>query len=941
MRPLTQRLTGSISQALADSEGAVLVRHLEAASAAEESLLLLMGFSRLGGQRQFVPQADATVELRIDEEDAIGMSFEETGILLGVRVRKGTTYVGEWMSVRGKVSQFDDLAAQAVRKTLDALDLRAPGKTVVADMALRRKQAEAELKTIRQWSNDLDSKDILPRKLAHIETAVKLDPTYQEAASELLCCLSEIGRPNGPPPQRERLIQEAIRYVDRFGSRATKRDMDVIAGIANDITVALDLWKSPRSKAKPLSPIHADSARMSRKFVEMHLAKGSKAFSERIFVCAYLGYYGLVVDDVPAEQRRKWVEGVLVRMDEHAGMIRKNTAGWTPPWTIDHYGDFRLRMAQWALIDGDAQWASQLIRDAVTQMQTAGPNFETPVLKKLLAAAAEMGVSTGQDAVAGTGGSLPEACDVVPDRVVMQELALPRLVLPPGEEPQVQTRQLAKMGPVSPLLAAGDRLFIVRRREYGTIDWGDFEGSSASGPQDVGVLKLDADGSAAGDLVFLPHVETKNRLHVHAACLIDERLVLATRDTGIVVVDLKAKEGKAYGAEQGLPVPRVNSLLPTGDGTVLAAGATDEANPQVCHFIFDPRDGKSTLLRRGSTMEGKNYPHRIILAWQDGKKLRAWMGSWGATSFCEDLLDPSASFRRLKHLILSAARIGDRLFLLDAEGLAEANLEGHIVRRWPGPTEVALPGRSAKLAWPLESPIQTQRFVVCGQVLLFSGPAMVAYDTRTDTWYGPVRGGAASYAIGTGQNVWFGTGDGMIAVSIAAILKTARDSGRVWTTAQWQEALRKSIAESSLLEQAKVALIRRRFAEARELTERALSAEPGKPEALLLMGWLCEQEGKRAKAAEWYDKLIRHENPSASFTGASMMVDTLSAQKKHRQALELVEKTLKRFPKMPENSASTLKQMAEQLRKAVISESPAPTSTSARAAAKKREGKSQ
>ena len=916
MRPLVERLSKTVEQSLASVENVVLVHHLDAGSAAEDSLLLLMGFSRLGGQRQFLPEADATVELRIAEEDAIGKSFEETGILLGARIRKGKSQTGEWMETRGRVGKFDELVADVVRKSLEALGVP-PGKAGAADMALRRKQAEAELRAISHGGEGLDRAETQSRNLAHIEAAIKLDPTYREAYSELLSCLG----------QPERLKKEAIQYVDRFGKAATKRDVCVFHGLANGILVREGLSETPRPKAKPLSPLDADFAKASRKLVEMQLARGPKEFSEEILLCVCLGYYSLVADGVPAERRREWVQPVLAQMDAHEEMIVSKTAEWVPFWTIDHYGAFRLKMARWAAIDGDKEWAAQLIRDAIARMRAAPPDVETPVMKQLLAAAVEMGISVGGGAVAASSMSAHDVVTTAP--VTMLQIALPRVAAASPEAPQVQARQLAEVsGPVSPLLASGDRLFIVRRRVGGAIDWGDFEGGSASGAQEVGILKVVADLSAAEEISILPQVQTKKRLHFHAACLLGETLVLATRETGIMVADLKTRRTKAYGPEQGLPVPRVDSLVPMGDGTVLAVGQTEGGSAQKCHFIFDPRDGKSVLLRRGNGMEGQDCPPRIILAWRDQKKLRAWLGFGYTTFACEDLLDPSAEFRPLANQILSAAAIGERLFLLDAEGLAEANREGRVIRRWPGPTPVALPGLSAKLAWPLESPIHAPRFIACGQVLIFSDddagpgyiPAMVAYDTATDTWYGPLRGGAASYAIGNREYVWFGTEKGMLAVSIAEMLKTARESGRMWTTPQWQAALGKLVSEAPALEQAKIAFIRRQFGPARRLANKALDAEPGKPEALLLMGWLHQQQGEHAQAAEWYDKLVRRQDASASFTGAVMLVETLAARKKHREAVELIEKTQKRFPKMPESNAHLFGQMAGQFRQIIPAE---------------------
>ena len=80
LEPLARRLQRLFEEAVARSPRLTPVHHLEAASAKEESLLLLMGLSRLPGGRQFLPQADATVELRVREGDGRGKTFEETPV---------------------------------------------------------------------------------------------------------------------------------------------------------------------------------------------------------------------------------------------------------------------------------------------------------------------------------------------------------------------------------------------------------------------------------------------------------------------------------------------------------------------------------------------------------------------------------------------------------------------------------------------------------------------------------------------------------------------------------------------------------------------------------------------------------------------------------------------------------------------------------------------
>ena len=116
MMPLGGRLIEVFGEALQRSEQVVFVHHLEAATAEEESLLLLMGLSRLPGGRQFTPQADATIELRVVEGEGRGKTFAETPVEIGVRLRKGAGYEGDWVATAGLVRDFDAMIPQAWRK---------------------------------------------------------------------------------------------------------------------------------------------------------------------------------------------------------------------------------------------------------------------------------------------------------------------------------------------------------------------------------------------------------------------------------------------------------------------------------------------------------------------------------------------------------------------------------------------------------------------------------------------------------------------------------------------------------------------------------------------------------------------------------------------------------------------------------------------------------
>jgi hypothetical protein len=237
MELLVRRLERLFEQAVARSPQRSPVRHLEAASAKEESLLLLLGLSRLPGERQFVPQADATVELSVREGNGRGKTFEETPVEITVRVIRGDTGANQSFATTATVGRFDAAAAASWEKLAGFLREARPDAAAnwLDDMAARRRQAEAELRTARslhstEWG-PVTYEQLAHDRLAHLEAALKLDPTLEDAIGERFESLAnECAFASAKHEWKktldfcESILSDGLRYFDRYGTQGKYRE---------------------------------------------------------------------------------------------------------------------------------------------------------------------------------------------------------------------------------------------------------------------------------------------------------------------------------------------------------------------------------------------------------------------------------------------------------------------------------------------------------------------------------------------------------------------------------------------------------------------------------------------------------------------------------------------------------------------------------------------
>jgi tetratricopeptide (TPR) repeat protein len=946
IRPLGRRLIELFDESLRRSDRVLLVHHLEAATSKEESLLLLMGLSRLPGGRQFAPQADATIELALREGEGRGKTFQETPLEIRVRITRSGSGRDQSLLTAGTVAQFDRAAAEAWEKLAGVLREARPGAAAgwLDEMAVRRRQAEAELRIARTLRGDPLTPDLgkLLARVAHTEAAMKIDPTSEEAALEHLASLGDAcfralsvhkGETQGEVDElAERILAGAVQYFDRFDPKAANR---AIAHEACRIAVHLgliELWGRPLHEFEwtPRRAGMVQSARLALEDCVKHCG-GTRVAGYEAMALVSVGR-AMKRSGVPIEQRQQWIDGILRQCARNEAEAPK-ADGIAKEQLQTGYNELWLRAAELAVDDGRRDRAKALVaqlRDRIAA--SANPPWPDHVvqLRALVARLDDAAALAEFDRWVKELNSpgvqrLALRCPATEpyhDKDELSGYTIPG-VLPSA--PSVLLRQA--MSPhgygaaICALAADEKRLYVVMD---GWITSANFEAMAGSGhSQVVAALPLDEAGHPLGKaeqvsrpvadsfwdtLKPLAQPSVAKPLQVLAARCLGGKLYLGTLRNGLLVFDPKSEKWSSFGPEQGLPAEAIHAFYPLDDHTLFCAGR----DAGVCYTIELP-EGKVTLRHHvgGNAME-----RTPLLFWRSGAKLLAWSRS----GLCGDLLSPQFTFTERAPAapfgwnvpggglatnypagFVSVAEIAGRRFVTNA-GLHEFDASGRIVHSWWASNRYQddRGGMTYCVPLPPDCPMQSQYMVVMGSVLVFVEPgSILAWDPKSDTWYGPLAPGG-DHAIGTPAGLWLGGRGGLLFVAADDVFAAAKGAGRVLTTAQYRQRQQEIIAALPLLDRATAAFAMHQFDKAEPLLEKVLQDDPASAYALLLMGYLHDVWclNQPDTALQFYQRLADVKaDPNASFTGWYQRFVLLRTLQRWPETLAVIDQIDRRFPR--------------------------------------------
>jgi hypothetical protein len=603
--PLASRLREAVAGALARSEGVRPVHHLEATTAKEESLLLTLGLAQLPGGRQFVPQSDATIELRIREMDGVGKTFEQTRVEVAWRIRKGERYIGDWASAEGAVKDFDNLLKTAWARSAEALGRASP--TAAADyldeMALRRKQAQTELDAAEAMRSSDGRVTDPAARAARLAAAVKIDPTFEEAAYHYTIAALDRGWRNWDAklqksPDTSESLLEALRYLQRY-RQDSRRRAEVYQ------TAYCTAWaglQAASGKSMTFSKNELATLDTLKQVIDLAIiaqpSEDDSYFADSVRLC----YQAMRTAGVGLDSRQQWLLNALTERRDRLKAAEKLDPFYRRLYV---YGCIRLsRFAMMLSCDEKRLDDARGVAVAIEALAAAYPRELREQAQDLRREIARLDDAALLAKFDGWVSSSKPVAFLTLDWPQPKPIPVDRRVSFKPDRAQFQTGGRI---PAAPLVAVDKNMFVLVNR-WNSVTWQNMWGDHRESPQRIACLPLDDKQEPAGRIEFVPEPKTRQPLCVLSAASLGGRLYLGTYGSGILAYDPSTNAWQAYGVEQGVPEWIIQSVHALDKDRLLCAGGVSERRGVI--FTLNVKNGEVVILQQTGDDESKGYCFR-------------------------------------------------------------------------------------------------------------------------------------------------------------------------------------------------------------------------------------------------------------------------------------------------------------------------------------------
>lgn len=938
--PLAAEFAQMLERTVEANPDCRLVHHIEAATAGEESLLILMGLSKPGGGRVFAPAADVTVEASIREIDPQGKEFLKTPLKVTFRTTAAGRPDSGWKAVTGIVEDWPAVSAKACAEAAGEIASRVPehlradpqaAVKMIDDMTRRRVQARAELGAALRATYKGSPEEKWKALLEHVAAARKLDPLCEEAAFAyaMLCNGlfpdSRAGVPGLQSGQVDRMagLAEGMKYLERFkGPAEHRRTMLYIIFPSVNWTIG----------AQRVTEILDDSSKITAEELRMLDAlKRHTDLAMRDFPPASYGMttiplvcIGMERAGVPASQRWDYVRWVLKRCEEGPAVNDMGCPAEKQYLWLNYWGALRL-----AVMEKQTDQAAAMLDKLLASAPRNDPGFQKytmPQIRAMVQAGKDerliarlgTGAAAPKPTAAGAGDFLgiesPKIAVFDASKAAAAPRATPLAVSCKPLDPKNEAGFL-------PLLRTDGRLYVLvvdltpaaqgqshlqNLMHIHTLDLGEVR---------VAYLELDDDGSARGELHVLEMPRLDKRLDITTAAPLAGKVYFGTCSCGILELTENSGRWRTLGLADGLPVNQVRSLLRLDDKTVLGNGGRDWFH-NFTLFTVDT-EGQFKLLRAGALPKDRVYGGASLAgAWrQDGKII-----ALEETGLWTDLGGPAEKFTNAYSFGVGAMRaIADRHWVWGYDTLVAMDDVGKTVRTWRsgvnifgstsgGWSNLSICGIGLRGEIPMlgddryESMCNDDShlfFYRDGHVPVGRQDAMLCYEPASDTWYGPLSLARPPWTVvGTKNGLWIGDAGGLSWMKTDDFKAAAAEAGRVTTSTDLKKRQEELYLALPPFERAKYYLAKKDLSKVTALLEPILKGKPDDPEALLMMGFAREMLAHEPQEAlEWYGKLAALEgNRPARLTGLAAMMSVKNQLKEYDEVLRLGRQIEQEFP---------------------------------------------
>jgi hypothetical protein len=746
-----------------------------------------MGLTKLPDGRTFAPQADATIEFRVAETDAIGKTFEQTRIEIGGRVQPADAAQAKWVTVAGTVAEYDQLAKKVWTKLATQLPaLSAASSTELFDsLATRRKQAKLEMKAGKGIFGTAGekSKEMLLKQVHHFGTALKLDPTNMEAAHLQLTARGDLLKHGSTHTQRCDL------FIDTWNRHKQFRGQ---LEYPSEHFVPSYLLIELERKTTVLTAEHHRAFATLNEILEYSLKEPTLFRYRSSWVEQYSRY--MKVADWPAKKRQakleQWARVFTQQAEQAATMEREMRHAWARYLYRDAVHAVALMYE-----DGGAKQATPMTDTLICLLSN---HNKTPGIRLLNPS--EYYVSILNTAIQKYG-------------TTEQKTRLSRKKLPSPSHGRPHVSPYSRRFPPAENIYRGES-YVRKHLGKSGNSWPVYQSlvmhdsviyylQTAKHGQAVVGIPLHSDGrpDPSKKIRITKVPEAKEPYKILCSRLLGGKIYIGTWHHGLMVYDPEKNSWNRVTPAGGLPAWNVQSMHVDGQSLICYASGLDDRRVGQVRFRYVPKTGKIILLqqyrqyRDPQTKQIIQVGSRALIS----KVCSPWlvngsMWGFGAGKLWKDVFSNDPKPQNISKFVEYGAWAGDRYYYATSNGLKALDRQGKecesvvfaAENHYQGNFKGTESGTKSTATMKLH-----EGRIVANLSVLWLPRDRCLYLLKEKRWVGPLFTASSRNAVATPAGLWTRSGQFLELQHILSLAKKQRHFQNESSRREYAEAFKK------------------------------------------------------------------------------------------------------------------------------------------------------